>query len=57
MRTRLSICNKKARYPSAADANHAATGAPFPLRSYLCERCQQYHLTGRTKGKWLAKGK
>jgi hypothetical protein len=52
MRTRLSICHKKARYGSAAEANQAAISAPFPLRSYFCDRCQRFHLTGRTKGKW-----
>ena len=53
MRTRLSICRKKARYAAEADALAVAAGAPFLLRPYLCDRCGKYHLTGRTKGKWL----
>ena len=51
MRTRLSICRKKARYPAEAEAMAAASRAPFPLHPYRCERCWQFHLTGRTKGK------
>jgi hypothetical protein len=51
MRTRLSICAKKARYPTEADALTIARQAPFPLHPYRCDRCQQFHLTSRTKGK------
>ncbi|MGI8931342.1 MAG: hypothetical protein ACR2FK_03040 [Sphingomicrobium sp.] len=51
MRTRLSICNRKARYPSGEAAQLAATHATIPLRPYRCDRCRQYHLTSRTKGK------
>ena len=51
MRTRLSICNRKARYASEQDAQIAATRATIPLRPYRCDRCRQYHLTSRTKGK------
>ena len=51
MRTRLSICNRKARYGSAEEALHAAGQASIPLRHYRCERCRQFHLTSRTKGK------
>jgi hypothetical protein len=50
MRTRLSICNRKARYDTAADA-HAAAAATITLRPYRCDRCRQFHLTSRTKGK------
>lgn len=53
MRTRLSICRKKARYPSEQDALAAALRADFPLRPYRCDRCGQFHLTSRTKGKRL----
>ena len=53
MRTRLSICAKKARYPSQQDAHLAAARADLPLRPYRCDRCRQFHLTSRTKGKWL----
>ena len=51
MRTRQSICIKKARYASEAGALAVAAGADFPLRPYRCERCWQFHLTSRTKGK------
>jgi hypothetical protein len=51
MRTRLSICARKARYPSQEDALFVAGRADFPLRAYRCDRCQQFHLTSRTKGK------
>ena len=51
MRTRLSICAKKARFPSARDALLIAERASVPLRPYRCDRCRQFHLTSRTKGK------
>ena len=51
MRTRLSICNRKAHYATEQDALFAATRAAAPLRAYRCDRCRQYHLTSRTKGK------
>jgi hypothetical protein len=66
MRTRLSICMKKARFPSARDALLIAErSAPLilspsershrqvngPLRPYRCDRCRMFHLTSRTKGK------
>ncbi|WP_197460156.1 hypothetical protein [Sphingorhabdus sp. M41] len=51
MRTRLAICRKKKRFVSEADAIAAAQGATIDLRPYLCDRCRQYHLTSRTKGK------
>ena len=51
MRTRLSICERKARYRCEADALAIAGKAEFPLRPYRCDRCGQYHLTSRTKGK------
>jgi hypothetical protein len=51
MRTRLSVCARKARYPSEADALAVAQRADFPLRPYRCDRCGRFHLTGRTKGK------
>ena len=53
MRTRLSICRKKSRYPSEAEAMVIAERAAYPLRAYRCDRCLQFHLTGRIKGKWL----
>lgn len=51
MRTRLSICTRKARYASERDASVAASNATIPLRPYRCDRCRHYHLTSRTKGK------
>ena len=53
MRTRLSICLKKARYPSEQDALLIALRATVPLRPYRCDRCDKFHLTSRTKGKRL----
>jgi hypothetical protein len=51
LRTRLSICAKKARYATAADALAAIAKATITLRHYACDRCGQFHLTSRTKGK------
>ena len=51
MRTRLSICNRKARYPSGQAATLAAASAGIPLRLYRCDHCRMFHLTSRTKGK------
>ena len=51
MRTRLSICNRKTRYPCANDAHLAAAAATITLRPYRCDRCGAFHLTSRTKGK------
>lgn len=51
MRTRLSICRKKRRFPSEASALAAAQRASIILHPYRCDRCFQYHLTTRTKGK------
>ncbi|PSJ39462.1 hypothetical protein C7I55_12680 [Sphingomonas deserti] len=53
MRTRLSICLRKRRYPSAEDALAAACRDGLTLRPYRCDRCLQYHLTSRTRGKWF----
>ncbi len=53
MRTRLSICVKKARYASEQDALLAGRRSGLPLRPYRCDRCRQFHLTSRTKGKWV----
>jgi hypothetical protein len=51
MRTRLSICARKARFASAEEADAAARRSGLPLRLYRCDRCRQFHLTSRTKGK------
>ncbi len=50
MKTKLSICRKKARFASVDEAEAAAEAAPFKLRAYRCELCRRYHLTSRTKG-------
>lgn len=51
MRTRLSICNRKVRYKTEAEAMEAVQRATITLRHYRCDRCRQFHLTSRTKGK------
>ncbi|MEO8618684.1 MAG: hypothetical protein ABI412_04900 [Sphingomicrobium sp.] len=51
MRTRLSICRRKAAYARAEDAALAAAQATIDLRHYRCDRCGKFHLTSRTKGK------
>jgi hypothetical protein len=53
MRTRQSICRKKARYPSAEDAMAATKAFGLLLLPYRCDRCAMFHLTSRTKGKHL----
>ena len=52
MRTRLSICNRKARYATEQDATIAALAATIRLSPYRCDRGDHYHLTSRTKGKF-----
>ena len=51
VRTRLSICAKKARYASEEEAMVAAGRIGLPLLPYRCDRCRLFHLTSRTKGK------
>jgi hypothetical protein len=51
MRTRLSVCRRKQRFASEADAVSMAQQAGLPLRPYRCDRCGRFHLTSRTKGK------
>ena len=53
MRTKLSVCNRKARYSSEQEALLAAERSGLTLRPYRCDRCWHYHLTSRTKGKWM----
>ena len=53
MRTRLSICRKKARYASQEEALEAAQRFALRLLPYRCDRCFAFHLTSRTKGKRL----
>ncbi|MCH8684800.1 hypothetical protein [Pedomonas mirosovicensis] len=51
MRTRLSICRRKVNYPTEPEALAVALRANISLRPYRCDRCRQFHLTSRTKGK------
>lgn len=51
MRTRLSICRRKASYLAEEAALAAAQAGRVPLRIYRCDRCGRFHLTSRTKGK------
>ena len=55
MRTKLSICLKKARFRSEQEARAAASTATITLRHYRCDRCHHFHLTSRTKGKRVAR--
>ncbi len=57
MRTRLSVCRKKARYRTREEALLVVLSADIALRPYHCERCGQFHLTSRIKGKWLPQPK
>ncbi len=49
VRTRLSICQRKARYSSAEAAMQAAYASGLVQRSYRCDRCHRWHLTSRMK--------
>lgn len=51
MRTKLSVCLRKRRYATEAEAEAASREADHRLRPYRCDRCRQFHLTSRTKGK------
>jgi hypothetical protein len=51
VRTRLSVCARKARFSSEEDALLAAGHVGLPLLPYRCDRCRRFHLTSRTKGK------
>ncbi|MDF0486932.1 hypothetical protein PX554_02225 [Sphingomonas sp. H39-1-10] len=51
VRTRLSVCRKKTRFGSEREALQVAVRATIALRCYRCDRCFQFHLTSRTKGK------
>jgi hypothetical protein len=43
------------RYRTEQDALLVAQGTSVPLRPYQCDRCRQFHLTSRTKGKRIAR--
>lgn len=51
MRTRLSVCRRKLRFGSEAEALTAALMVDLDLRHYRCDRCGSFHLTSRRKGK------
>ena len=51
VKTRLSVCARKARFASREDALRIAAAADVPLRPYRCDRCRHVHLTSRTRGK------
>ncbi|NVD44762.1 hypothetical protein [Qipengyuania atrilutea] len=51
MRTRLSVCKRKRRFGSEAEALAAAGTPKTGLRHYRCDRCRSFHLTSRLKGK------
>lgn len=55
MRTRLSICTKKARFASAEEALAASRRSGLALFPYRCDRCRQFHLTSRTTGKRVSR--
>lgn len=51
MRTRLSVCRRKAAYATEEEALAAGREFGLELRTYRCDRCRRIHLTSRTKGK------
>jgi len=53
VRTKLSTCNRKARFASQEQAQAAIQASGLPLRPYRCDRGDHFHLTSRTKGKRL----
>jgi len=55
MRTRLSVCVRKASYRSTEEALAAAALSGLDLRTYRCDRCGLIHLTSRTKGKRITR--
>lgn len=55
MRTRLSICRKKTRFASEEEAQVATAGSGLTLLPYRCDRCRLFHLTSRTKGKFVGR--
>jgi hypothetical protein len=51
VRTRLSICARKARFAERNAAIEVASRSEADIRVYRCDRCLHFHLTSRTKGK------
>ena len=56
MRTKLSTCNRKARFASEEQARAAIRDGDLPLHPYRCDRGDHFHLTSRTKGKGPIRG-
>jgi len=46
-RTRLSICERKVRYRTFAEAQ--AVGSTDGQRAYRCDKCRLWHLTSRRR--------
>jgi len=46
-RTRLSVCERKLRYPNFAEAQ--AAGRSEGQRAYRCDKCRLWHLTSRRR--------
>ncbi len=55
MRSRLSVCARKARYRTREEALVVAKHSGAQLRTYRCDRCRFIHLTSRLKGKRVAR--
>ncbi len=47
---------RKKRFASLDEATAAAHHSGLMLLPYRCDRCRQFHLTSRTKGKRIAPG-
>jgi len=52
VRTRLSVCARKARYPSLDAALLALEKSGWELYPYRCDRGAHFHLTSRRRGKF-----
>jgi hypothetical protein len=48
-RTRLSVCRRKLRHATFADAQEAARTGAVPLRAYRCDKCRAWHVTSRRR--------
>jgi hypothetical protein len=57
VRTRLSVCARKARYRSMEAALLAANKSGWDLYPYRCDRGAHFHLTSRRRGKFVRKAK
>jgi hypothetical protein len=57
VRTRLSVCARKASYRTVEEALAVSVQSGLDLRTYRCDRCGLIHLTSRTKGKRIPRPK